>query len=185
MAFLAGGRSQNQRAVIAVAAAARSLKIVALSGAQIAQAGAAPGHVHQHAGKFAARHIRQPFLHKRYAGPGRRHQSPHPAGARAQQHIDGGNLAFGLDKLPSLFRQQGGEQFGNFILRRDGIAEIAAYPGGQSAVDHGFIAFEQPAFAHAAPPLFHTRMATSGQTRAHEAQPTHSAMRSGGNSAAL
>lgn len=96
-------------------------------------------------------------------------------GAGAQQHVDGGHFAFGLHELAAAFGQPEGHGLGDLVLRRDGIAEIAAAAGVQGAKGHSFIALDENAVVtHAVFSVFldlKTRMATSGHMSAQEAQP--------------
>lgn len=68
-----------------------------------------------------------------------------PQAGRAQQHVGGGHFAFGLHKLAAVLRQQHRKRFGNFILGRDGIAEITTAARVHRAEGHGLIAFDQHA----------------------------------------
>ena len=143
--------------MVAVTAALDGLEVVALRGTDIAQARAAA------------------FLHQRDAAAGRRSHGRDAAGAGAQQHVDGGHFAFGLHELAAAFGQPEGHGLGDLVLRRDGIAEIAAAAGVQGAKGHSFIALDENAVVtHAVFSVFldlKTRMATSGHMSAQEAQP--------------
>ncbi len=129
-----------------MAAALDRLEIIALGGADIPQAGPAALHVDDDARHMAAGHVGNGLLHQRNAAAGGRGHGRNAAGRRAQQHIGGGHFAFGLHKSPAVFRQQHGEGLGNFILRRDGIAEIAAAARVHRAEGHSLIALDQHAF---------------------------------------
>ena len=88
------------------------------------------------AGKLAGGQIRDAFLFQADAGAGRRGHGPDSRYAGAVDHIDGGNLAFRLDESAARPAAQiGCHIFGQFILGRNGIAEItlAAGPDGRFA----------------------------------------------------
>ena len=161
--------------MVAVTAALDGLEVVALRGADIAQARAAAFHIDDDGRDMAARHVGDAFLHQRDAAAGRRGHGRDAAGAGAQQHVDGGHFAFGLHELAAAFGQPEGHGLGDLVLRRDGIAEIAAAAGVQGAKGHSFIALDENAVVtHAVFSVFwdlKTRMATSGHMSAQEAQP--------------
>ena len=129
-----------------MAAALDRLKIVALGGADVPQAGAAALHVDDDARHMAAGHVGNGLLHQRDAAAGGRGHGRDAASRRAQQHVGGGHFAFGLHEPAAVLWQQHGESLGNFILGRDGIAEIAAAARVHRAEGHSLVALDQHAF---------------------------------------
>ena len=139
------GRRQHDDVVVAVAAAARGLEIVALTGLDSSQAGAATLHIDNDAGYLGAGHIGNALLHERYAGARRGGQHPLAGASAAIEHIDGGHLALSLQDhhargLPGL---EGREGLNDFGLWCDGIAEEAIGPTPYGSAGKGLVAFHK------------------------------------------
>ncbi|MPN37126.1 hypothetical protein SDC9_184642 [bioreactor metagenome] len=92
------GGSQNNGAVVAVAAAAGGLEIVALSRLNGAQARTAAHAVDDDGGQLSARKIGDALLLQGNAGGRGGGHGPHTGTRGAVHHVDGGHLRLGLDK---------------------------------------------------------------------------------------
>jgi len=90
--FLHAGRSQNDGAVIAVAAAAGQLPVVALALGDIAQTGADAHDVDDHRRDIVGHQVGDALLIQGEARSGGAGQRPCAGRGRAQQHVDSRKL---------------------------------------------------------------------------------------------
>ncbi len=140
---------EDDRVIVAVAAAAGGLEIVALAGRDAAEAGAGAGHVDDDGGKIGAAEVGDAFLLQGNAGAGR---AGHGAGARGGgsiDHIDGRYFALGLDEGPA-FGEHVHRHIGReFVLGRDRIPEIGLAAGAHGGLADSLVAFhEANVFGH-------------------------------------
>ena len=134
---------QHAHAVVAMTAAARGLVVVALRGLNAAQAGAAAHHVDDDAGQLSAHDVADALLLEADSGRGGAgHHAPARAG-RAVDHVDGRDLAFGLQKAAAHLGHALGHVFGNLILGRDGIAEKEAASGLDGSLGNRLVALQE------------------------------------------
>src|SRR5213078_386495 len=96
--LLDGGGGEDEGAVVAMAAALDDLVVVALLGGDVAESGAGPHDVGDDAGELGAGEVAEAFLHEGDAGAGGGGHGPDAGGGASVDHIDGGDLAFGLDE---------------------------------------------------------------------------------------
>ena len=163
--------------VAAVAATLDRLEVIGLRGVDAAQAGAGTGDVDNQPRQFAPGHIGDPLLLQGDAGAGGGGHGPHPAGARAEQHVDRGDFALGLDERAAERGQFARHIFRDIALRGDRIAEVVAAAGGDRPHRDRFISLdEQVLFFDSSPhcsPALRSRktvIATSGHICAQRAQ---------------
>ena len=141
-------RSQHQHMEVAVAGAARCEEVVRLRRLDAAEAGPAALHIDNDRGQIRARQIRNALALERDAGAGGRGHRPLARRGHAVDHVDGRDLALGLQKCPADLRhflRHIGRDLG---LRRDGIAQIVAAPGEDRGLRNGLVALHQYLFLH-------------------------------------
>ena len=124
--LLDGGRSQNDKMIVAVAASLGGLEIVTLAGLDGAETGASAHNVDDQRRKLAGGDIADSFLHE--------------ADARRRALGLQDNHARGFPRH-KLF-----EGFEDLALRGDGVAEIAVGAITDGGVGQHFVALHQPHF---------------------------------------
>ena len=147
-----------------------SLPVIGLGRLDAAQPRAAALDVDDDAGKVGARHVRNALTLERHARRGGRRHDARTCRSGAIDHVDGRDLAFGLQISAALLGHALGHIGCNLGLGRDGIAEEEAASGADGRFGHGLVALHQHLF------LRHQRItsiATSGHISAHEQQPVH------------
>ena len=105
-----------------------------------AEARAAALDVDDQRGQIRARQIRDALALERDTGAGGRGHRPLARRGHAVNHVDGRDLALGLQKRPADLRhflRHIGRDLG---LRRDGIAQIVAAPGEDRGLRDGLVA---------------------------------------------
>ena len=127
--------------VVTVAAAAGSLIVVALSGLDGAQAGAATHHVDDNGRQLSATHIGDAFLLQGNSGRGRRGHNAHATAGSAIDHVDCSHLGFRLQEAAADLGQMQRQVFRNLVLRGDGVTEEVFTAGTNGGFGNGFIAF--------------------------------------------
>ncbi len=177
--FFHGGGGQDQGPVIAVAASFHRLEVIGLGRLDVAQPGAAPHDVHQHAGYLAAGQVGNRLLHQ--AEPGGRGgghgaRSGH-RGAEAQ--VDRGEFAFGLDEGPARLGHPAGHGRRDLVLGGDGITGVKTATGGDGRLGDHLVAFNQgEGHLRASPAAVSSRiqtlMAMSGHIKAQMPHPVQS-----------
>ena len=135
------GGGEDQRPVIAVAAAAGGLIVIALAGLNGAQARTAAHAVDDDAGQLGAGDVCNALLFQADAGGGGRGHGPHAGAGGAVHHVDGRNLRLRLQEHAARLGQMGGHILRDLALRRDGIAEEAVAAGADGGLGDGFISF--------------------------------------------
>jgi hypothetical protein len=96
---------QNDVAIITMTTSLYHLEVVPLFRTDIAETGASPHDVHNDAGEFRSGQVRYALLHQTDSRAGRCGHGPDSRRRRAEDHVDRGNLTFGLEKYPSSLRQ--------------------------------------------------------------------------------
>ena len=141
-------RSQYQHMEVAVAGSARREEVVGLRWLNAAEAGPAALHIDNDCGQICARQVRNALALERDTGAGGRGHRPLARRGHAVNHVDGRDLALGLQKRPADLRhflRHIGRDLG---LRRDGIAQIVAAPGEDRGLRDGLVALHQYFFLH-------------------------------------
>ena len=134
-------RRQYNDVVVAIAAAHGSLAIVALTGLNGAQTGAAALYVDNQGRNLSRRHVADTFLHQGNTRTGGRSHDSLARTSAAIEHIDGGHFAFGLQhhhtaRFPGLqFRQC----FQHFRLWGNGITEVTVASAADGCVGNGLV----------------------------------------------
>ena len=129
--------------IVTVAAALDALEIVALRSLDVAQTGAAAHDVQDHAGQLGAGAVGNALLLQADAGAGGGGDDAGTGTGCAVHHVDGRNLALGLEEAASDLRHTGGHVLGNLGLRSDGIAEEEARAGTNGGLGDCFASLHQ------------------------------------------
>ena len=106
--FLTVGRREHRHMVVAMPAAAGGHVVIALRTQNITVARAHTHGVEHQAGQFGTAHEGNGFLHERHAGPGTGSRTQHARTGRARQGAGNGELAFHLQHLAAVLRQDDG-----------------------------------------------------------------------------
>ena len=106
--FLTVGRCEHRHMVVAMPAAAGGHVVIALRTQNITVARAHTHGVEHQAGQFGTAHEGNGFLHERHAGPGTGSRTQHARTGRARQGAGNGELAFHLQHLAAVLRQDDG-----------------------------------------------------------------------------
>ena len=146
--LLDGGRSQNDKMIVAVAASLGGLEIVTLAGLDGAETGASAHNVDDQRRKLAGGDIADSFLHEADARRRARRQHGLAGRCAAIDHVDGRNFALGLqdNHARGFPRHKLFEGFEDLALRGDGVAEIAVGAITDGGVGQHFVALHQPHF---------------------------------------
>ena len=121
-------------------AAVDDLVVICLGRGNVAQAGPAAHHVHQHHGHFGAGNVGKTFHHQADAGAGGGGHDARAGAGRAVDHVDGAKLAFSLDEGTPQFGHAPGHVFKQFGLRGDGVAKIGLHARPHRGFGDGFVA---------------------------------------------
>ena len=142
-ALLNAGRGKYRHLHVAVIAAACDLQIICLTGLDSAYARAAAGYIQNDQRYFAGSDETDAFLHKGKSRRARGDEYSSAARGSSECHVDGSQLGLGLDKRAAGLRQLMTHIFRNFVLRRDGIAEIALDARTDRRFSKSFVPFHQ------------------------------------------
>ena len=177
--FLHGGGSVGQQVIVTVAAALDALEVVALRGLDVAEAGAAAHDVQDHAGQLGAGAVADTFLLQGDAGAGGGGDGARAGTGSAINHVDGRDLALGLEEAASDLGHTGGHVLRNLRLRSDGIAEEIASAGADGGLSNRFAALHKLQCHNYCSSFtsLSTRMTASGHVLAQDAQAMHSSGR--------
>ena len=146
--LLRRSRSQHDRVIHPVAAALGGLEIVPLGRSHVAQAGSTAHHVHDDGRQFAAREVGDPFLLEAYSGAGGRGHRAGAGGRGAYHHVDGRDLALGLDEGPAQLRHPPGHILQQLGLRGNRIAEVGIAASPYGALRECLVALHQNSVSH-------------------------------------
>ena len=165
-------RRQDQHMEVSVPRAARRVEVIALAGLYTAKARTAALHVDDQRRKIAAREVAESLALERDSRARRTRHDALTCRSNTDDHVDRGDLAFGLQERTVHQWHALGEIGGHLCLRSDRITEImpaACHDGGFS---ESFIALHQNFFAHD-PAYLSTVITQSGHMVAQNAQPIH------------
>src|SRR5208337_2274927 len=135
----------------AVATALHYLVIVALLGADVAEARPRASDVGDHTRQLCAGHVADPLLHQADAGAARGRHNAHTRRRPAVQHVDGRDLTLCLHIHAAGFGHKHRCGLGDLAGRGNGIAVERPASGQDGAFDDGLVALHQ-LFLHAAAP---------------------------------
>ena len=154
------GGGKDGHAVVAVSAAAGGLIVVRLGGLDGAEARAAADDVDDQAGKLRAGDVADALLLEGHARAGGAGHGARAGAGRAVDHVDGRDLALGLDERAAHLGQALAHILGDLALGRDGVAEIVAAAGLHGGFRDGLVALHHlSVHTHA---CLSTRMTQSG-----------------------
>ena len=171
MLSLDGGGGEDDEVVVTVAAALGGLEVVALAGLDGAEAGAAAHDVHDDAGQLGAGYVGDALLLQGDAGGGGAGEDALAGAGSAVDHVDGADLALGL--------QEAAADFGHTLRHVLRDLGLRGYRGSRrsSGSRHGWrpqLWLRCPSsesMPYLVPPhSFSMRMTTSGTVRAQDAQ---------------
>ena len=148
--LLDGGRREDQHMEVAVAGAAGDKEVVGLGGLDAAETGAAALDVDDQGGQVCAGEVGDTLSLQGDAGAGGGGHGRVAGGGDAIDHVDGRDLALGLEEGLGHFL---GHVRGDLGLRGDGIAEVVAAAGQNGGLREGFVPLHQNGFTHKPAPF--------------------------------
>ena len=141
--LLHGGGGEDDETVITVAAALGGLEVVALAGLDGAEAGAAAHDVHDDAGQLGGGYVADALLLEGHAGGGGAGEDARAGAGSAVDHVDGADLALGLQEAAADLRHARGHVLGYLRLRGYRVAEEVAAAGADRGFSYGFAALHK------------------------------------------
>ena len=117
------------------------LIVITLFRGDVSQTGTTTHDVNHHAGQFGSGQVGQTLLFQADPRAGTGRHGPHTCPGSAIDHVDGCDLALGLQEGPTHQGHVLGSSMSDLTGRCDGISIVGAAPGQDGAFDNGFVAF--------------------------------------------